>query len=43
MGHQWPGGLPFPPWLMGAPSDDVDATQEIWAFFDAHPMAAEQE
>jgi polyhydroxybutyrate depolymerase len=38
MGHQWPGGEPFPRWLMGAPSNEIDATQEMWAFFEAHPL-----
>jgi polyhydroxybutyrate depolymerase len=42
MGHQWPGGDPFPPWLSGAPNDEIDATEEMWAFFEAHPLETEQ-
>ena len=42
MGHQWPGGDPFPPWLMGAPNDEVKTTEEMWAFFEAHPLEIEQ-
>jgi polyhydroxybutyrate depolymerase len=42
MGHQWPGGKPFPSWLMGAPNEKVKATEEMWAFFEAHPLETEQ-
>jgi polyhydroxybutyrate depolymerase len=38
MGHQWPGGKTLPTWLMGAPNDEIDATEEMWAFFKAHPL-----
>lgn len=38
MGHQWPGGEPFPTWLMGEPNDDVIATEELWRFFQDHSL-----
>jgi poly(3-hydroxybutyrate) depolymerase len=41
MGHQWPGGEPLPSWLMGAPNEKVKATEEVWAFFEAHPLEIE--
>ncbi len=34
-GHQWPGGDALP--LLGKKSDDLIATDAIWAFFQAHP------
>jgi len=40
MGHQWPGGEPFPPWLLGEPDHDVDATGEIWEFLQNHSLEA---
>jgi polyhydroxybutyrate depolymerase len=42
MGHQWPGGKTFPSWLMGAPNDRVKAMEEVWVFFEAHPLETEQ-
>jgi polyhydroxybutyrate depolymerase len=42
MGHQWPGGDPFPSWLMGAHNEKVKATEEMWAFFEVHPLETEQ-
>lgn len=38
-GHQWPGSDPSPALEMiraDPPSDELDATAEIWAFFAAH-------
>lgn len=43
-GHQWPGGKPNPraEQLLGLepPSTALDATEEIWTFFHAHPRPA---
>jgi polyhydroxybutyrate depolymerase len=43
-GHQWPGGKPNPraEQLLGLepPSTALDATAEIWKFFEAHPRPA---
>jgi polyhydroxybutyrate depolymerase len=36
-GHTWPSGEPLPEWLLGPTPDSVDATREMWAFFQAHP------
>ncbi|MCI0635197.1 MAG: prolyl oligopeptidase family serine peptidase [Actinobacteria bacterium] len=37
-GHTWPGGRPYLPELViGRTSEDLDATEEIWRFFAAHP------
>ncbi len=43
-GHQWPGGKPPRPLIarimeLDQPSHALDATQTIWAFFQAHPKA----
>jgi polyhydroxybutyrate depolymerase len=38
MGHQWPGGAPTSPRLMGAPNNEIKATEEMWAFFEGHPL-----
>jgi polyhydroxybutyrate depolymerase len=38
-GHAWPGGEPLPEWLTGHTTQEIDATQAIWAFFQAHPLA----
>jgi polyhydroxybutyrate depolymerase len=35
-GHTWPGGEDVP--LLGATTQDIDATARIGAFFAAHPM-----
>lgn len=35
-GHQWPGGVSIGSFL-GKLSNDLDATNEMWAFFAAHP------
>jgi polyhydroxybutyrate depolymerase len=36
-GHSWPGGMRLPEWFVGSTSDGVDATEEMWTFFQAHP------
>lgn len=38
-GHTWPGGPPFPEWLLGKTTQSVDATREMWAFFSQHRLA----
>jgi polyhydroxybutyrate depolymerase len=35
-GHTWPRGRPIP--FMGKTSRDVDATEELWKFFQAHTL-----
>jgi polyhydroxybutyrate depolymerase len=32
-GHQWPGGRLLPEWLLGRRTPSVDATREVWDFF----------
>lgn len=35
-GHTWPGGAPVP--YLGKTSQDLDATDAMWTFFEAHPL-----
>jgi poly(3-hydroxybutyrate) depolymerase len=28
----------LPEWFVGSTSDGVDATEEMWTFFQAHPL-----
>jgi polyhydroxybutyrate depolymerase len=35
-GHTWPSGMPAP-LLLGKTSTDIEASEEIWKFFSAHP------
>lgn len=38
-GHQWPGGeSSLPERLVGPSTDQLDATDEIWEFFQKHPQ-----
>lgn len=37
-GHTWPGGTMRLRFLPGKTSDDIDASETMWAFFAAHPM-----
>jgi polyhydroxybutyrate depolymerase len=38
-GHTWPGGKQYTsPVLVGTTNRDINATEQIWAFFAAHPM-----
>lgn len=37
-GHTWPGGGPLPEWFAGRTSGSIDATSEMWAFFNAHRL-----
>lgn len=32
-GHTWPGGKPLPEWFMGATSNEIEASPEMWRFF----------
>ena len=38
-GHTWPGGKPLPEWLAGPNTNSVNATAELWAFFNAHRLS----
>jgi polyhydroxybutyrate depolymerase len=35
-GHTWPGGLPVP--SLGNTTTDLNATDAMWTFFEAHPL-----
>ena len=35
-GHTWPGGEPLPEWFAGPTSHSVDATRQMWAFFQEY-------
>lgn len=37
-GHAWPGGKPFPAWLVGRTTRSIDATGLMWEFFRQHPL-----
>lgn len=37
-GHSWPGGSPLPEFIAGSTSNDIDATQTMWEFFQEHPL-----
>ena len=37
-GHSWPGGEPLPEMITGPTTQDINATQVMWEFFQAHPM-----
>jgi polyhydroxybutyrate depolymerase len=37
-GHTWPGGIPFPEWILGPTSESVDATRQMWVFFQEHRL-----
>jgi len=40
-GHSWPGGNPLPEIIAGTTSNDIDATQTMWEFFQEHPLPGE--
>ena len=40
-GHSWPGGGYLPKWLVGHTTQDMDATQVMWEFFQRHPRSQE--
>jgi polyhydroxybutyrate depolymerase len=37
-GHSWPGGGWLPRFLVGHTTDEVDATREMWEFFQEHRL-----
>ena len=37
-GHVWFGGEALPQFLVGPPSNSIDATSVMWQFFRAHPL-----
>jgi polyhydroxybutyrate depolymerase len=37
-GHSWPGGGSMPRFIVGHTTQDIDATQTIWEFFQKHPL-----
>ena len=34
-GHTWPGGGALPEWLLGTTTTSINATREMWTFFEA--------
>ena len=38
-GHSWPGGGSMPKIIVGHTTQDIDATQTIWDFFQKHPLS----
>jgi polyhydroxybutyrate depolymerase len=40
-GHSWPGGGYLPEHLVGHTTQDIDATQVMWKFFQSHPLVIE--
>jgi polyhydroxybutyrate depolymerase len=38
-GHSWPGGEPLPEFIVGETTQDIDATQLMWDFFQQNPLA----
>jgi polyhydroxybutyrate depolymerase len=39
-GHTWPGGAPIPG--VGKTSTDIDASEEMWRFFEAYRLGSER-
>jgi polyhydroxybutyrate depolymerase len=37
-GHTWPGGKPLPKFITGLTTQDVDATQLMWDFYQQHSL-----
>lgn len=37
-GHEWPGGMPLPEWLLGPTSHGINATNVTWTFFREHKL-----
>lgn len=35
-GHSWPGGMPIP--FVGKTTRDIDATEELWTFYQAYSL-----
>ncbi|MBN2388376.1 MAG: hypothetical protein JXB85_15270 [Anaerolineales bacterium] len=38
-GHAWPGGEPMPEDIVGYTTQDINATQTMWNFFQQHPLS----
>jgi len=38
-GHTWPGGGSIPESIAGRSTNDIDATQIMWDFFQKHPLS----
>ncbi|TET54767.1 MAG: polyhydroxybutyrate depolymerase, partial [Anaerolineales bacterium] len=36
-GHAWPGGEPLPEWIVGHTTQDINASEVMWTFFEQHP------
>lgn len=41
-GHTWPGGIPFPGFITGETTQDISASETLWAFYQAHPLAGSE-
>ncbi len=39
-GHQWPGGEPVFPGMLGPTTQDISAGEVMWRFFERHPLPA---
>lgn len=37
-GHTWPGGSGIPRWFAGPTNRNIDATREMWTFFQRHTL-----
>jgi polyhydroxybutyrate depolymerase len=37
-GHTWPGGGDMPDWALGRVNRNIDASSEMWEFFQRHPL-----
>lgn len=37
-GHSWPGGKAMPKSIVGATTQEIDATKTMWDFFQQHPL-----
>ena len=40
-GHTWPGGEAIPAFIAGTTSDDISASETMWAFFEQHALDEE--
>jgi polyhydroxybutyrate depolymerase len=40
-GHTWPsGGNPYPEWIVGKTTDEINASRMLWEFYMQHPRGA---
>lgn len=37
-GHTWPGGSPLPEWITGKTTQEIDATELMWKFFQEYSL-----